>query len=219
MVGKAPIYKLSRRKKTRNAANLDKNQWTCFVVQHGHRPLTSAIIFLTQVSLQKFPFLFIIMIPWLHNLLQSIIPWSLARYIFLLACIDSWKVYNWLVSACTVKTAIQVKCLCVSTSKKTTLLSGFFVSHCLFCLRAPQLIRGKQLFNFFCHYKHTRKNLPSWHSCWFLIPWKDIYHCWSCLLASNDNSYLSVIKPSKLISSQLFPRFCFFLFFSKQDKQ
>ena len=133
MVGKAPIYKLSRRKKTRNAANLDKNQWTCFVVQHGHRPLTSAIIFLTQVSLQKFPFLFIIMIPWLHNLLQSIIPWSLARYIFLLACIDNWKVYNRLVLACTVKTTIKVKCLCVSTSKKrhscraASFLTVFFV--------------------------------------------------------------------------------------------
>ena len=36
--------------------------------------------------------------------------------IFILACIDSWKVYNWLISACTVKTAIEVKCLCVLTS-------------------------------------------------------------------------------------------------------
>ena len=40
------------------------------------------------------------------------------RFIFLLACIDRWKVYNRLIFACTVKTAIEVKCLCVSTSNK-----------------------------------------------------------------------------------------------------
>ena len=43
---------------------------------------------------------------------------SYHRFIFLLACIDRWKVDNRLVSACTVKTTIEVKCLCVSTSKK-----------------------------------------------------------------------------------------------------
>ena len=31
---------------------------------------------------------------------------------------DRWKVYNRLVFACSVKAAIEVKCLCVSTSKK-----------------------------------------------------------------------------------------------------
>ena len=40
------------------------------------------------------------------------------RFIFLLACINRWKVYNRLSFACTVKTAIEVKCLSVSTSKK-----------------------------------------------------------------------------------------------------
>ena len=43
---------------------------------------------------------------------------SYHRFIFLLACIDILKVYNRLKFACTVKTAIEVKCLCVSTSKK-----------------------------------------------------------------------------------------------------
>ena len=43
---------------------------------------------------------------------------SCQRFIFLLACIDRWKVYNRLVSACTVKTAIEVKRQCVLTSKK-----------------------------------------------------------------------------------------------------
>ena len=45
---------------------------------------------------------------------------SYHRFIFLLACIDRWKVYNRLVSVCTVKTAIEVQCLCASTSKSGT---------------------------------------------------------------------------------------------------
>ena len=54
------------------------------------------------------------------------------RFIVLLACIDRWKVYNWLVFACTVKTVIKVKRLCVLTSKNGTLVellrfSVFFV--------------------------------------------------------------------------------------------
>ena len=65
---------------------------------------------------------------------------SYHRVIFLLACIDCWKVYNILVSVCTVKTAIEVQRLCVSTRKRPALLSGFFISHQLFCSRAPQLI-------------------------------------------------------------------------------
>ena len=40
---------------------------------------------------------------------------SYHRFIFLIACIDRWKIYNRLVSACT---TIKVKCLCASTSKK-----------------------------------------------------------------------------------------------------
>ena len=50
---------------------------------------------------------------------------SYHRFIFLLACIDRWKVYNRLVSVCTVKTAIEVKCLCVLASKKWHSLRAF----------------------------------------------------------------------------------------------
>ena len=52
---------------------------------------------------------------------------SYYRFMFLLAGIDCSKVYNRLVFACTVKAAMKVQCLCVSTSKKA-LLSGFLVS-------------------------------------------------------------------------------------------
>ena len=60
---------------------------------------------------------------------------SYHRFIFLLACIDRWKVYNLLVSSCKVKTAIEVECLCVSTSKNGTLFglfrfSLYFLSVC-----------------------------------------------------------------------------------------
>ena len=48
-------------------------------------------------------------------------------------CIDRCKVYNRLVSASTVKTAIDVKCLCVSTSKKRHYCRAFsFLTVCLF---------------------------------------------------------------------------------------
>ena len=47
---------------------------------------------------------------------------SYHRFIFLLACIDRWKVYNRLVSVCTANTAIEVKCLCASTGKNVGLL-------------------------------------------------------------------------------------------------
>ena len=60
---------------------------------------------------------------------------SYRRFIFLLACIDRWKVYNRLVSTCTVKP------LCVSTSKKSALLSGFFVSHRLFLFACATINR------------------------------------------------------------------------------
>ena len=42
---------------------------------------------------------------------------SYHRFIFLLACIDRWKIYNRLVFACTVKTVIKVERQCVLTSK------------------------------------------------------------------------------------------------------
>ena len=44
------------------------------------------------------------------------------RFIFLLACIDHWKAYNRLVSACTGKTAIEVQHLCFSTSENGILV-------------------------------------------------------------------------------------------------
>ena len=56
---------------------------------------------------------------------------SYPRFIFLLACIYRWKIYNRLVFACTVKkAAIEVKCLCVSTSKKRHSLRIFCFSLC-----------------------------------------------------------------------------------------
>ena len=63
---------------------------------------------------------------------------SYHRYIFLLACIDCRKVYNRLVSVCTVKTAIEVQSLCVSTSKNDTFVRLFRFSSS-FCSCAPQL--------------------------------------------------------------------------------
>ena len=54
------------------------------------------------------------------------------RLIFLLACIDRWKVCNRLFSTCTVNIAIEVYCLCISTSKKrhscwaSSFPTGFF---------------------------------------------------------------------------------------------
>ena len=42
---------------------------------------------------------------------------SYHRFIFLLACIDGWKIYNRLGFACTVKIAIKVKRQCVLTRK------------------------------------------------------------------------------------------------------
>ena len=45
---------------------------------------------------------------------------SYYRFIFLLACVDRWKVYNRLVIVCMMKTAKEVQCLCVSNSKNVT---------------------------------------------------------------------------------------------------
>ena len=62
---------------------------------------------------------------------------SYHKFIFLLACIDRWKAYNRLVSACTIKTAIEVQRLCVSTSKNGTLVGLFrFSLSCLFACAA-----------------------------------------------------------------------------------
>ena len=55
---------------------------------------------------------------------------SYHRFIFLLPCIDLWIVYNRLLSACIVKTAIEIKHM--FQLAKTALLSGFFVSLRLF---------------------------------------------------------------------------------------
>ena len=66
---------------------------------------------------------------------------SYHRCKFLLACIDRWKVYNRLVFACTVKTAIDVKCLCVSTSKKQHSLRAFsFLAVFLFACAAINMV-------------------------------------------------------------------------------
>ena len=127
---------------------------------------------------------------------------SFYRFIFLLACINSWKIYNRLISACTLKTAIEVfwvgthkrwtkksnKCVVFASQNfrlaKTALLLDFFVSHLLF-VHVRRNYSGNLAFRttiiedthltlaaisfkveannslFFCHYKHTRKNLPS----------------------------------------------------------
>ena len=61
---------------------------------------------------------------------------SYHRFIFLLACTDRGEIYIRLVFACTVKTAIEVKCLCISTSKKRHSLRAFsFLTIFLVCVR------------------------------------------------------------------------------------
>ena len=61
------------------------------------------------------------------------------RFIFLLACIDHWKVYNRLIPMCTAKTAIEVERQFVLTSKNVTFV-GLPCFSPLFCLCAPQVI-------------------------------------------------------------------------------
>ena len=65
---------------------------------------------------------------------------SYYRFIVLFACIDCWKIYNRLISACTVKAGIEVQPICVLTSERQHFLSGFFGFNWLFCSRAPQLL-------------------------------------------------------------------------------
>ena len=67
------------------------------------------------------------------------------RFIFLLACIDRWKVYNRLVSACTVKTAIEFQRSCVSASKNGNFVELFrFLLSFLFACTATN--RGNLAF-------------------------------------------------------------------------
>ena len=65
---KAPIYKLSRRKapKTQQVFHYKHTRKTSGLFHCSTRAsiLVSTIIWLTQVPLQKFPFLFLIIIPW-----------------------------------------------------------------------------------------------------------------------------------------------------------
>ena len=67
---------------------------------------------------------------------------SYHRFIFLLACGDCWKVYNRLVSECTVKTAIEVQRLCVSTRKNGTFCraSSFLTSDLFACAATNRAI-------------------------------------------------------------------------------
>ena len=65
---KAPIYRFSRSKAPKHTTNLplqkyEKNQQTIFYCSTRASTLVPAIILLIQVPLQKFPFLFIIIIP------------------------------------------------------------------------------------------------------------------------------------------------------------
>ena len=118
---------------------------------------------------------------------------SYHRFIFLLACLDHWKVYNRLVPSCTVKTAIEVLCLYFSTSKKQHFCrASSFLTVFLFACAATN--RGNLAFRttiiedihltiaailfkvelnnslFFCYYKHTRKKLSSFRCLQSMIP-------------------------------------------------
>ena len=104
---------------------------------------------------------------------------SYHRFIFLVACIDRWKVYNRLVSACTDKTAIEVKHLCVSTSKNDILVGLFrfspsFLFACAASNRANLVFKTTIIEDvhltlagilFKVKASITRKNLPSFRSC------------------------------------------------------
>ena len=62
------------------------------------------------------------------------------RFIFLLACIVRWKVYNRLVFARTVETAIKINRQCAPTSKTQHCNRASSVFTVFVCLRAPQAI-------------------------------------------------------------------------------
>ena len=68
MGGKSVRLPVIAQQSTQNTANLplqtyEKNRWTFFCLSTRASTLVSAITLLTQVPLQKFPFLFISMIP------------------------------------------------------------------------------------------------------------------------------------------------------------
>ena len=74
MVEKSACLQVIPQQSTQNTANLslqtyEKSRWTFFCCSTRASTLVSAITLLTQVPLQKFPFLFIIIIPWwaLHS--------------------------------------------------------------------------------------------------------------------------------------------------------
>ena len=70
---------------------------------------------------------------------------SYHKFIFLLACIDLWNAYNRFVSACTVKTVIEVQCLCASTSKNGTFV-GFLCFSPAFLLACAAINRVNLVF-------------------------------------------------------------------------
>ena len=99
------------------------------------------------------------------------------------ACIKHWKVYNRLVSACTVKTAIEVRHICASTSKRRYSCRGSFFVFLFACaainwanlafrtiiiedthLTLAVIPFKVEANSSFCHYTHTRKTLPSFRS-------------------------------------------------------
>ena len=101
-------------------------------------------------------------------------------YFYQLAQNVGKQVYNRLVSACTVKNVIEVQRLCVSTSKRRHFCQLFLPSFLFACdapsraiwrlewlsqthltLVAIPVKVGVNNSLIFCHYKHTRKILPS----------------------------------------------------------
>ena len=109
-------------------------------------------------------------------------------FIFLLACVDRWKVYNRLVFACTIKTAIKVKRQCAQHGTLVRLLrfSLSFLVECAASNRAksafkrtiiedPHLTLAGIPFKteannslIFLPLQTYGKNLPSFHSCSYL---------------------------------------------------
>ena len=67
------------------------------------------------------------------------------RLIFLLACTGRWKKCNRLVTACTIKTEIEVQCLCASTSKNGTFV-GFLCFSPAFLLACAAINRVSLVF-------------------------------------------------------------------------
>ena len=79
------------------------------------------------------------------------------------------KVYNTLVSACTVKAAMEMQCLCVLTSKKmhfcraSSFLNAIIEdTHLTLAAISLKVETNNSLI--FCKYKYTTKKLPSFRS-------------------------------------------------------